>query len=119
MRGHLKNGVQGGMRCPSLEVCKWKPWLFGLQRWGSPKHQEVPRWVPARGYGLGITSPETSWGGTGAPPSLGISARSLLPWPHFRTRDHREEDQTGRYRDRLETQQEMGVGGSEREAVDY
>lgn len=58
-------------------------------------------------------------GGTGAPPSLGISARSLLPWPHFHTRDHREEDQTGRYRDRLETQQEMGVGGSEREAVDY
>lgn len=38
---------------------------------------------PAQGYGLGIPSLETSCGGTGAPPSLGISACRLLPWPHF------------------------------------
>lgn len=51
------------------------------------------------------------------PPQLGTSAAGS--WPHFLTRDHHGEDQTGRYRDRLETQQEMGVGVSEREAGDY
>ena len=57
----------------------------------------------------------------GLPPSLGTAAcrARLLPRPHFLSRDHHEEDQTGRYRDRLETQQETGVGVSEREAGDY
>ena len=69
VKGHLKNRIPGGVRCPSLEVCKWRPWLFGLQRWvGSPKHQEVPQCVPAQGYHLGIASPETSRGGAAAPP---------------------------------------------------
>ena len=84
VKGHLKNRIPGGVRCPSLEVCKWRPWLFGLQRWvGSPKHQEVPQCVPAQGYHLGIASPETSRGGAAAPPPTGhFGCRLLAPLPY-------------------------------------
>ena len=61
--------------------------------------------------------PMTSSGGGRRP--LPHWAPRLLPRPGFLTGDHHEEDQTGRYRDRLETQQETGVGVSEREAGDY
>lgn len=76
--------------------------------------------MPAQGYGLGIASPRRPHVEARCPrPPRGISACRFLPWPHFPTRDHREDDQTGRYRDRLETQQEMGAGVSEKEAADY
>lgn len=46
-------------------------YLEAMALW-CPKHQEeVSQWMPAGGYGLGMVSPQTLAGGTGAPPLLG------------------------------------------------
>jgi hypothetical protein len=81
----------------------------------SPKHHEVPRWVLGYHHGPGATCSEQIHylGELGTPTSLGASVFQVsvpaYPSP-FLTRDHHEEEQTGRYRDRLETQQETGWG---------
>lgn len=106
----ITGGVQAKVRA------LWPPKAMSLQ------HCEVLEWVRRQGHCpeqglLGMTLSMTSSGGGRRP--LPHWAPQLLPRPRFVTGDHQEEDQTGRYRDRLETQQETGVGVSEREAGDY
>ena len=104
--------VTGGVQAKVMAL--WPPKAMSLQ------HREVLEWVPsswAGSAGNDSARPMTSSGGGRRP--LPHWAPRLLPRPGFLTGDHHEEDQTGRYRDRLETQQETGVWVSEREAGDY